>query len=253
MGIHHAWAGKKNILLMTGSFAISIILFLAFSVMVDFTHQAVRPLRPYTPDISIISSDNTCSLDTALLEQIRDNPQVKRVYGRMFAYDIPVTSARGDGRINLISYEKNQFDWARQELARGSLEEVAKGQGSVLVVYSEDLPRQPGDSITLKLPAGEKKVKIGGMLAASPFDGGPGTQTVICSEKLFRELTGVKGYTIIDMQLAKNADDDTISWLRSLTTAQMAFSDQRQSNEEARAAFYSFAIFVYGFLLIIAS
>ncbi len=253
MGIHHAWAGKKNILLMTGSFAISIILFLAFSVMVDFTHQAVRPLRPYTPDISIISSDNTCSLDTALLEQIRDNPQVKRVYGRMFAYDIPVTSARGDGRINLISYEKNQFDWARQELARGSLAEVAKGQGSVLVVYSEDLPRQPGDSITLKLPAGEKKVKIGGMLAASPFDGGPGTQTVICSEKLFRELTGVKGYTIIDMQLAKNADDDTISWLRSLTTAQMAFSDQRQSNEEARAAFYSFAIFVYGFLLIIAS
>jgi putative ABC transport system permease protein len=253
MGIHHAFASRKNILLMTGSFAISIILFLSFSVMVNFMHQASRTLRPYTPDISIISGDNTCSLDTTLFEQTKSNHDVKRVYGRMFAYDVPVTSAQGDGKINLISYEENQFNWAKEQLTQGSIDAVSKGTDSVMAVYSEDLPWQLGDSIVLKLPSGEKKVKIAGMLSSSPFDPGPGTQTVICSEKIFRELTGEQGYTIIDIQLAKGADDDTVSQIRNLTTSKMKFSDQRQSNEEARTAFYSFAIFIYGFLLIIAS
>ena len=69
---------------MTGSFAISIILFLSFSVMVNFMHQALKPLRPYTPDISIISIDNTPSLDTGLFEQLKKDSNIKRVYGRMF-------------------------------------------------------------------------------------------------------------------------------------------------------------------------
>jgi len=253
MGIHHAFASKKNILLMIGSFAISIILFLSFSVMVNFTYQAVKPLKPYTPDISVISGDNTRSLDTNLFEHIKNNPEVKHTFGRMFAYNVPVTSTQGEGKINLISYEENQFRWAKKQLTKGSIDQVASETDSVLVVYSEDLDWQVGDTIALKLPAGEKNVKIAGMLSSSPFDREPGTQTVICSEKTFAELTGEQGYTIIDIQLAKDAGDKTVSQIRSLTTSQMKFSDQRQGNAEAKAAFYSFAIFIYGFLLIIAS
>lgn len=253
MGIHHAFASRKNILLMTGSFGISIVLFLSFSVLIDFMHQALKPLRPYTPDISIISENNTCSLDVNLLEKLKENPEIKRAYGRMFAYDVPVSSSYGDSKINLISYEENQFNWAKEQLTYGSIDEVAKGMGSVLIVYSEDLDYKVGDLITLKLPSGEKKVKVAGILSDSPFDRAPETQTVICSEKLFRKLTGERGYTIIDMQLEKDAADDTVSKIRRLTTPQMKFSDIRQSNEEGRAAFYSFAIFIYGFLLLIAS
>lgn len=253
MGIHHAFASRKNILLMTGSFGISIVLFLSFSVLIDFMHQALKPLRPYTPDISIISENNTCSLDVNLLEKLKENPEIKRAYGRMFAYDVPVSSSYGDSKINLISYEENQFNWAKEQLTYGSIDEVAKGMGSVLIVYSEDLDYKVGDLITLKLPSGEKKVKVAGILSDSPFDRAPETQTVICSEKLFRKLTGERGYTIIDMQLEKDATDDMVSEIRRLTTPQMKFSDIRQSNEEGRAAFYSFAIFIYGFLLLIAS
>ena len=253
MGIQHAFASKKNILLMMGSFAISIVLFLSFSVMINFMHQAVKPLRPYVPDISIVSGDNSCSLDPKLPEQIKNNHDVKRVYGRMFAHDIPAASSGGEGKLNLISYEQNQFNWAGEELTRGSIDKVIKGKGDVLLVYAEDSPWQIGDSITLKLPSGDKTVKIAGMLATSPFDSAPGTQTVICSENLFRGLTGARGYTVIDMQLAEGAGDDTVDRMRSLATSQMRFSDRRQSNDEARTAFYSFAIFVYGFLFIIAS
>lgn len=35
LGIHHAVSAKKNFILMTGSFALSIILFLSFSVMIE--------------------------------------------------------------------------------------------------------------------------------------------------------------------------------------------------------------------------
>ncbi|MDD3889787.1 MAG: FtsX-like permease family protein [Syntrophomonadaceae bacterium] len=253
MGIHNALASKKNILLMTGSFAISIILFLCFSVMVNFTYQAVKPLRPYTPDISVISGDNTISLDTNLFEKIKNNPEVKHAYGRMFAYGVPVASAQGDGTINLISYEKNQFGWAKKQLVNGDINEVENETDSVLIVHADDLHWKVGDTITLKLSSGEKNVKIAGILSVSPFDREPGAQTVICSEKTFAGLTGKQGYTIIDIQLVKGASEVAVSHMRSLITPQMQFSDQRQGNAEAKAAFYSFAIFIYGFLVIIAS
>lgn len=252
MGIHHAFTSKKNIFLMTGSFAISIILFLSFSVLVNFMYQAVRPLKPYTPDLSIISENNTCSLEQSLFEQIKNNPEVKRAYGRMFAYNVPVTSAQSKSMVNLISYEEQQFRWAKKQLVQGSISEVADKVNSVLVVYEEDMKWQIGDTLTLKFPSGEEKVKISGILATSPFNRAPGTQTLICSEKTFHKLTGEQGYTIIDMQLAKGTDDQTVAQIRGLLTPQMGFSDRRQSNEEVKAAFYSFAIFIYGFLIIIA-
>ncbi|QAT60204.1 ABC transporter permease [Acidilutibacter cellobiosedens] len=253
MGIHHAFVSKKNILLMTGSFAMSIILFLTFHVTVDFMHQAIQPLKPYAPDISVISGDNTTSLSEDLFEQIKNNPGVNRAYGRMFAYDIPATSTQGDGKINLISYEKNQFEWAKKQLTEGSVDEVVKEEDKVLIVYSDDLKWKKGDRIDLEFPSGEKNVEIAGILSSSPFDSAPGTQTVICSEKTFKKLTGKRGYTIIDMQMKKDASDETVSQIRNMTTSQMRFSDRRQGNKEAKTAFYTYAIFIYGFLVIIGS
>ena len=41
LGVSHAISGKKNLFLMTGSFALSIILFLSFSVMVNFVDYLI--------------------------------------------------------------------------------------------------------------------------------------------------------------------------------------------------------------------
>ena len=54
-GPSHAGASRKNLFLLTGSFSLSIILFLSFSVAVDFMNHSLTPLRPWTTDISIIS------------------------------------------------------------------------------------------------------------------------------------------------------------------------------------------------------
>lgn len=52
LGIHHAVSQKKSLMMMTGSFALSIILFLSFSVMIAWIGHALNSNRPYSPDLS---------------------------------------------------------------------------------------------------------------------------------------------------------------------------------------------------------
>ena len=248
LGIRHAGASKKNFCLMVGSFAFSIILFLAFTTAIDFMNHALHPLQPYTPDVSIISSDNTCSIGIDNLKQLQKEPSVKRVYGRMFAYGVPTTVEGREVSINLISYEENQFGWAEKALASGELESVMNGD-SVLTVYDKNNSLKTGDVLQSDL-LGE--MQIAGVLEHCPFSRDEGIETIICSEETFRKLTGEKGYTILDIQLEKSATDEDIAAIRNIAPKECNFSDQRQGNREVKSAFYSFSIFVYGFLTIIA-
>lgn len=251
LGIHHAKSSKKNFFLMVGSFALSIILFICFSTAVNFMHHAVRPLKPWTPDVSIISVDDTCSIDNNLVEQLQDNQKVKRVYGRMFAYNIPIKAAGQDKVINLISYEDYQFAWAKDNLLEGSLADVEQKDNNVLIVFDSESTLQVGDSLALDFGEGQKEVIVAGGISTSPFDRVKDVETVICSEKTFRQLTGIIDYTIIDIQLSKGATDEDVNAIRSMAGSDFKFSDMRSSNSEARGAYYSFALFIYGFLIII--
>ena len=130
---------RRIFFLIVSSFAFSIILFLAFSATIDFMHHAITPLRPYTPDISIISTDNTCAIPKQLAEQISQEPAVKQAYGRSFAYRLPVQIAGTARTVNLISYEDQQLQWAEAELLNGSLLEISQGK-SLLLVYDDENP-----------------------------------------------------------------------------------------------------------------
>lgn len=251
LGIHHATSSKKNFLLMVGSFSLSIVLFLCFSVSVDFMHHAVRPLKPWTPDISFVSADQTCSLSNSLIKQLQDNPKVARAYGRMFAYNIPIKSDGQNREINIISYEDYQFSWAKGSLLNGSLNDVMQKDSQVLIVYSPENFLHVGDKIQLSLGDEQKEVAVAGLLSSSPFNHVKGVETVICSEKTFWKLTGNTNYTVIDIQLTDNATDSDVDSIRSLAGPNTQFSDQRASNREVKGAFYSMALFIYGFLVII--
>ena len=65
---------QKNFFLMVSSFAFSIILFLAFNMAIDFMHQSITPLRPYSADLSIISADQTCSIPPELGQHLAEDP-----------------------------------------------------------------------------------------------------------------------------------------------------------------------------------
>ena len=250
LGVHHATAGKKNFFLMVGSFGISVILFLSFSVAVDFMHHALTPLRPSAPDLSIVSSDETCSIDEALFETLAANPNVKRAYGRMFAYDVPIRVNGKKKNVDLISYEEHQFRWARDDLMDGSLDEV---QGEMLAgacVYGKKNVLEVGDTVSFR-SFGKKKLKIAGMLSTVPFDQGK-AGTIVCSEETFRALTGESGYTVVDLQLNSRADDLDVEEIYNLVGENYKFHDERLSNQSVRGAGYSFSLCVYGFLILIA-
>lgn len=250
LGIHHATGSKKNLFLLTASFAFSIILFLSFSTGVDFMQHALTPMRPYTPDVSVVSPDNGCMIPDSLLEELKGNPSVKRIFGRSFAYDLVVNLQDENKKANLISYEDYQFGWAEGDMQQGSMERVKDGEG-VLLVEKAGFSAEVGDEIQIETQLGTKKVPIMGILSYAPFDSGKETGTLICSESLFRRLTGEKGYTILDIQL-RDLSDSIIEDIRNVAGNSYNFSDQRTSNREVRAVYYSFALFIYGFLAIVA-
>ncbi len=250
LGLHHAAGSRKNLILLTSSFAFSIILFLGFGIGVDFMGHAIVTLRPCTPDIAIVSSDNACSIPDALYRELRENVQIKRIFGRRFAYDMPARMAGEEKTVMLVSYEAYQFGWAAEELRQGEMESVRDGAG-VLLVEKEGFEAEAGSEIELETKTGLQKVRIAGILSYAPFDGGGNVGTVICSEDLFRQLTGGTGYTILDMQL-ENPSDAVVEEIRRAAGDGYRFFDNRADNRETRAVYFSFALFVYGFLAVIA-
>ena len=250
LGIHHAAGSKKNLLLLTASFAFGIILFLSFSTGVDFMRHALTPLRPYTPDVSIVSQNNGCDLPDTLLAELKADPDVKRVFGRSFAYDLPAVLHGKNRTAVLISYEDYQFGWAQDDLAQGSIEAVKNGEG-VLLAAKDGFSAEAGDEIIIETKLGRQTVRVAGVLSYAPFDGGKDTGTLICSEQFFRRLTGENGYTILDVQLEDHSDR-AAEEIEEMAAGRYLFSDQRESNREVRAVYYSFALFVYGFLAVIA-
>lgn len=255
LGIYHATAGVKNYLLVVGSFALSIILFLSFSTTIDFMKHAFKVLKPWSPDISIVSGDNTCDIERALLTGLQDSPAVKRVYGRMFAYDIPTVLNGQRNTAMLISYEKQQFKWAEKYLLNGSLEKVQNQAGTGLIVsspqYNNHTSVRTGDTVTLVIDGSFVEIEIAGMVSECPFNTENG-DIIICSEDTFRQFTGEENYTIIDIQLARRATDADVDALRALTGTKYTFSDQRMDNESVLGANYSYKLFLYGFLFLIA-
>lgn len=250
LGIHHAAGSKKNLCLLTASFAFSIILFLSFSTGIDFMHHSLTPLRPYTPDISIVAQDNSCTISDSLFAKLKKNSAVKRIFGRSFAYDLSTKLYGENKKVDLISYEDYQFGWAEGDLQKGSLERVQNGEG-VLLVEKPGFSAEVGDEMEIETKTGLKKVTAVGILSYAPFQDGEETGIVICSEKLFRQLTGENGYTILDIQL-KDQSDHIVEEIRSTVGSSYSFSDQRESNREVRAVYYSFALFIYGFLAVVA-
>ncbi len=252
LGIHHAKSSTKNFVLMVGSFSISIILFLSFSVTIDFMKHMLTPLHPWTSDLSIISPDETCSVKNRFIEELSGNPAVDNVYGRMYAYNIPAVINGETKIVDLITYEENQFEWAENYLLSGNLETARNQPGTALTVFEAQDVIQIGDTVTLNIGEKSFNIEIVGTVSDCPFNSRADVGKLICSEETFRQMTGGEDYTIIDIQLVKGAAENDVNAIRKMAGGTYTFSDDRMSNSNTRGTYYCFGLFVYGFLVLIA-
>lgn len=252
LGIHHAKSSRKNYILMVASFGLSIVLFLSFSVTITFMNHTLTPLYPWAPDISIVSPDNTCSVDKTFVDELKENTIVDAVYGRMFAYDVPATVNGTEKTVVLISYEQQQFEWAADYLQSGSLEAVQNELNTGLTVFDSQGSMQVGDKVTMEIGGRSVEIEIAGLLSASPFNSAGDSAIIICSEDTFRQITGEENYTIIDMQLSTSATDDDVNAIHHTYGAGFSFVDKRMDNSSTLGVYYCVWLFLYGFLALIA-
>lgn len=234
---------------MTCSFAISIMLFLAFQVLVVFLGQGMPALAPWAGDVSVTAA---AGLETSVIEEIEAVNGVKRAFGRMEYGGLSVSSDTESGTATLVSYEENQFKWAKKELNGGNINAVSGGDGDILVSYRDGMQWKAGDTVTLHTPLGEKQVRIAGILSANASSEAGSLGYIICAEQLFTESIGAASYTAVDIQLAGSSTDETVSAIRSLFPSDVSIADKRLSNSESQSSYYTGAVFIYGFLLIIA-
>ena len=252
LGIHHAKAKRRSYLLMTGAFAICIALFLGFCTLVPFMENAFMP-KEWTLELSIVSETNTCSIPSDRRDAVAQNQAVKRVFGRMFAYDISAEMGGAIHNSNLISYEENQFRWAQDRLTAGSIDTVRNTTGQVLFVANTETEVQIGDTITLTINGQDQSVTVGGILSDSPLARAEDTETLICSEVTFSQLTGETGYTILDVQFNFGSDEEDIAEIEALFGEGVAFTDTLIKAQQQRGLYYAFATLIYGFLSIIVA
>lgn len=255
LGIHHALSAKKNFILMTGSFALSIILFLSFSVMIELVGYLI-PQKSSVPDLSIQSSDYSNIVDTSLIDEIKKIKGVKQAFGRRFINDIPARLSKetDQNTIDLMSYSNYELGLLPKDkdLRKGS--DVAKVYGDskyVLTIYDKSNPLFIGDKILVN----GMELEIAGMLKYDPFtnDGTTnGKITVIASEETFTHLMGEYGYGIIDIQVTKDETDKAVAEIRDLAGEEYQVVDRRSGGESDKSTYWAFMLFVYGFLATIA-
>ncbi len=250
LGIRHAVSAKKNLILMTGSFALSIILFLSFSVLVDFV-GCLMPQSAGTSDIDIASGDGSNSIDCELQERIAGMEGVKRVYGRRSCFGLLAERNDVSDIIDVISFDDFDLECLKKDgiLKRGSdLSKVYGDSGYVLATWDQDSFWKFGD----KIRAGNEKLEIAGLLKYDPFSNDGlthGKITLITSGETFARLTGVTDYSLVMIQTAGDATDENIEAIREAAGGEYAFSDKR--DQRTAGTYLAFVFCVYGFLGVI--
>lgn len=253
LGIHHAVSLKKNLVLMTGSFALSIILFLTFSVFIDFIGY-LMPQSSSTPDISISSNNNTNSVDKALLAALREMDGVKHVFGRRSSFNIPAEingNTSLTDKVDMISYDDFDLNCLKKDRALRKGSDISKVYGNsnyVLTTWDKNSLLKIGDTIKI----GNEELVIAGMLKYDPFsnDGTTnGKVTLITSGETFSRLTGITDYSLVIIQTEYDVTDENVEAIQNAVNKNGVLHDGRE--QRTTGTYMAFLLFVYGFLTII--
>lgn len=246
LGLQHAFASPKNIILAAGSFALSIVLFLGFSVYIDLAHIVMPPLREGTPDISLGSEGPEALITPALITQVSELSDVETLSRHRDSGPLTGTYQGTAATLKLYSYDDQQFTWAEEAVTAGDIAAARRGEG-VVVQYLEGDERRVGDFVTVTTPTGQQTLQIAAIVSEAPVQEKQGSLNLYVSEALFADLLGPGNYNRLDLQVQR----DISPQLRELLPPEVKLYDRQQGNRDARSIAFTASVFVYGFLLVI--
>ncbi len=246
LGIRHATEARKNLFLMTGSFALTIALFLVFSGCFDLVQRLLPSESDFAPDLVIASAENDNSLDKSLAERIREIQGVSDVIGTMYAVALPAKINGDAAVIDLISYDEYMWRWLEKSIINGEMSKAYGDSGYAMTVFAQDSRLDVGDRI--ELCSGELEIAC---VASEGIGSVSGSAVVVCSEETFERLVGARGYKAVYVVLEKGASEETVDKIRRIS-GDGVFSDRREEMGEMHGSYWVFRIAAYGFLAIIS-
>lgn len=253
MAVHHAKEDRKNLFLMAGSFALSIILFLTFTVLLDFVGYLL-PQSASAADINITSADGSNSIPREFMDAARDGDGVGNIFGRRSLFDVPAVVGPDNApeAVDLISYGDFELKALKKDnmLKKGSdLSKVCGDSDGAFLICDEDAPPAMGDIVQLQGTA----LTVAGMLKYDIFsqDGLPhGKISVIVSDETFTRITGISDYSMVLIQAAPNMTDADVAAVQDMLGENGILRDLR--DQSTSGTYFAFVSCVYGFLVIIA-
>ena len=247
LGVYHATGRKKNLFLMTGSFALTIVLFLTFSACLDVVNKLLpSAVSKFTPDITIASENDTNSIDGNLLKEIEQIEGVDWAFGFGLYASYPVEINGNEGTIDLFSHDKALLDKFKNSVVSGDIEKVYGDGNYAMAVYNQSNHLSVGDKIKI----GNQELEIA-CVASEGIGSVSNAPTVVCSEETFTRLTGDCGFVTIGVVLKKDVSETAVKKIANLANGNL-FSDNREVNSENSGSYWVFRIAAYGFLTIIS-
>lgn len=251
LGIHHALAARKSLVLTAGSFALSIVLFLSFLVLIAFVDH-LMPQSVAAADIEIVSADAGNSIDSALAETLGGMQGVRRVYGRRSCFSVPAElsgAAAGRKEVDLVAFDAFDLQALRRDgILRGGseLDKVYGDSRYVLATWDKYSPWEKGDTVRV---AGET-LTIAGLLSYDPFSADGltgGKMTLITSGETFARLTGETGYSLLMIQTEPDVTDADVAAIRTVAE-QYGLEVNDRRGQRTSGTYTAFVACVYAFL-----
>ncbi len=246
LGVHHATGTKKNLILMTGSFALTIMLYLIFSACLDIVHKLLPSVSGFTPDITISSQDESNSIDKSMSEEISEISGVESVFGMMYSIGYPVEINGNMATIDLFSYGDPMMDSFKESVVSGNISKIYGNSQYVMTVYSDLTRLDVGDKIKI----GTEELEVACVMSEG-VGSVSGSAVVVCSEETYTRLMDEQGYAMLGVVLEKDVSGTAVNKIYELSEGNVVV-DNRAEDAEIYSSYWVFRIAAYGFLAIIS-
>ena len=211
LGIYHAINLKKNLILMTGSFSLVIVLFFIFSACLDIVNKLLPSQSSFTPDIVIASQDYSNSIDKSVEEEIACYSGVESTFGLMMSVAFPVQVNGKEATIDLYSYDNDMFKRSKKSIISGDFSKVYGNSDYALVVFNQDSHLNVGD----KIKVGNNEIEIA-CVSSDGIGSISGTSTVVVSEETYARIIGENKYAMLGAVFDNNMSEEDFKQIKAL-------------------------------------